>query len=99
MSSNKLIEIFTNLTFVAKPEFIKGLLNKPFQIIEKRIEDATTKRVANKANSIIIGKNLFEKTNESLLQLKGILTTSNLQYSSISDKISDEILQCGIGLF
>jgi hypothetical protein len=99
VTSNKFLDILTKQEFSAKEDFLKGFVQKPIEQIEKKIEEAKAKRKANKANAVNIGKALFEQTSENLKQLKSILGTSNLKFSSISDKVSDEILQCGIDYF
>lgn len=99
VTSNKFLDILTKQEFSAKEDFLKGFVQKPIEQIEKKVEEAKTKRKANKANAVNIGKALFEQTSENLKQLKSILGTSNLKFSSISDKVSDEILQCGIDYF
>jgi hypothetical protein len=45
---------------------LKGFVQKPIEQIEKKIEEAKTKRKANKANAVNIGKALFEQTSENL---------------------------------
>lgn len=99
VTSPKFLEILNKQTFSAKDDFLKGFVQKPIEQIEKKIEEAKTKRKANKANAFSIGKALFEQSSESLSQLKSILGVSNLKFSSITDKVSDEILQCGIDYF
>jgi len=99
ITSNKFLDILTKQEFSAKEEFLKGFVQKPIEQIEKKIEEAKAKRKANKANAINVGKALYEQTSENFKQLKSILGTSNLRFSSISDKVSDEILQCGIDYF
>jgi hypothetical protein len=99
ITSNKFLDILTKQEFSAKEDFLKGFVQKPIEQIEKKIEEAKAKRKANKANAVNVGKALYEQTSENLKQLKSILGTSNLKFSSISDKVSDEILQCGIDYF
>jgi hypothetical protein len=99
ITSNKFLDILTKQEFSAKEDFLKGFVQKPIEQIEKKIEEAKFKRKANKANAVNIGKALYEQTSENLKQLKSILGASNIKFSSISDKVSDEILQCGIDYF
>ena len=99
ITSNKFLDILTKQDFSAKEDFLNGYVQKPIEQIEKKVEEAKTKRKANKANALNCGKALFEQTSENLKQLKSILGTSNLKFSSISDKVSNEILQCGIDYF
>ena len=98
-ASNKLFEILNKQEFSAKEDFLNGFVQKTIEQIEKKIEEAKVKRKANKANAVNIGNTLYEQTAENLRELKSILKTSNLKLSSIYDKVSDEILQCGIDYF
>lgn len=99
ISSNKFIEILSKQNFSAKEDFLKSFVQKPIEQIEKKIEAAKTKRKANKANAANAGNSLYEETAGDLQQLKAILGMSNLKFSTVSDKLSDEILQCGIDYF
>jgi hypothetical protein len=99
VTSKKFLEILNKQTFSAKDDFLKGFVQKPIEQIEKKIEETKTKRKANKANAFSIGKALYEQTSDSLSQLKSILGISNIKLSSITDKVADEILQCGIDYF
>jgi hypothetical protein len=99
ITSNKLLDILTKQEFSAKEDFLKGFVQKPIEQIERKIEEAKTKRKANKANAVNIGNTLYEQTSENIKQLKSILGTSNLKFSSIADKVANEILQCSIEYF
>lgn len=99
ITSYKFIEILSKQVFSAKDDFLKGFVQKPIEQIEKIIEDAKDKRRANKASAVNIGTILYEQTHESLSQLKSILGISNIKFSSISDRVSEEVLQCGEDYF
>jgi hypothetical protein len=99
VTSNKLLDILTKQEFSAKEDFLKGYVQKPIEQIEKKIDEAKNKRKANKANAVNVGKALYEQTSENIRQVKSILGASNIKFSSISDKVSDEVLQCGIDYF
>lgn len=45
------------------------------------------------------GETLRKNTRNAILQLKGFLSTKDLQYQMIADKLGLEILQCGIDYF
>jgi hypothetical protein len=96
---NEFIEAIKDIEFSAKDDFLKGFIQRPIEEIEKHIDESKAKRRSNKANSVNIGKALYKQTAENLKQLKSILGTTNLKFSSISDKVSGEILQCGIDYF
>jgi len=99
ISSTKMIDILSALHFSAKDDFLKGFVEKPLSEIEKKIELAKTKRKSNKANALNAGKELYDSVRNELAQLKNILRENNLKFTSISDKVSDEVLQCGIDYF
>lgn len=99
VTSNKFLDILTKQEFSAKEEFLKGFVQKPIEQIEKKIENSKAKRKSNKANAANAGKELYDSIVNELVQLKNILGVNNLKFSSISDKASDEILQCGIDYF
>jgi len=99
ISLNKFLEILNKEDFSAKPDFLKGFVQKPIEQIEKKIEEVKNKRKANKADAVNTGKALFEQTSENLKQLKSILGESNIKYASIADKLAQEILQCSIDYF
>ncbi len=99
LSPKEFIAIITKQTFLAKEEFLKGYVRKPIEQIEKKVEKAKNEREVDKTNAYKIGKILFESSSESLLELKSILEVSSIEFILISDKISNEILQCGIEYF
>ena len=97
--SNKFLEILINLEFLAKEDFLKVFVQKPITQIEKIVTETKNKRKENKANALKMGVSLYEETIESLSQIKSVLGVSDNEFTSISDKVSDEILQCGIDYF
>ena len=99
ITSNKFLEILSKQTFSAKEDFLKNFAQKPIEQIEKQIEEAKNKRKLNKANSIKIGETLIKNSAKELIQIKSILGLSNLKYSSIADKVANEVLQCSIDYF
>jgi hypothetical protein len=99
INSTKFLEILNKYEFTAKEDFLKVFVQKPIEQIEKYLEEAKTKRKTNKASAFNIGKALFEQTTENLKQLKTILGTSSIKYSSIADKVANELLQCSIDFF
>ncbi len=99
VTSLKFIEILSRENFSAKEEFLKSLVQKPIEKIEKKVEAAKTKRKGNKANAADAGMELYDEVVSDLNQLKSIFGTNHMRYSSVADKVSDEILQCGIDYF
>ena len=93
------LEIINKQEFVAKQDFMKGFVQKPIEQIEHKIEIARNKRKASKASGAKAGQELYSATVSDLAQLKSIVGATNLKYTSISDKVANEILQCSIDYF
>lgn len=98
-SRDKFLEIINKQEFVAKIDFLNGLVQKPIEQIENKIEETKSKRKTSKSNAETFGRDLQKQTFENLKTLKSILGESNIKYSSIADKVSNEILQCSIDYF
>lgn len=103
-NSNKIpvinfFEIVSKLQFSAKKDFLKSIVQKPIEQLERLIEDSKTKRKANKANAINYGNSLYKQTIQNIKQLKSILGDSDIKFSSVSDKVAEQLLQCGIDYF
>jgi hypothetical protein len=99
ISSNILLDILTKEDFSAKEDFFKGFVQKPIEQLECLLNECKTHRKTKKEDVIVAGTNLYNAARPILIQLKGILGVSNIKFISIADKISEEILQCGIQLF
>jgi len=99
VTSQKFLEILTKQTFSAKEDFLKGFVQKPIEQIEKLINECKTIRKTKKEDVIVAATILFNTSKPILNLLKTILGSNNQKHTSISDKIAEEVLQCGIQLF
>lgn len=99
ITSIKFLDIINRQEFSAKKEFLKSFVQKPIEQIEKKIEQAKSRRRTENADGAKAGKELYLHTIESISQLKTMDGSSNIKFSSISDKLANEILQCGIDYF
>lgn len=93
------LAIINKLEFLVKQDFIKSLVQKLIEHIEHKIEIAKDKRKSNKANGAVAGQELFNATANDLDKLKSIVGSNDLKYTSIADKVANEILQCSIDYF
>lgn len=96
---NKVIKAISNIEFYRKKDFLEGFIQKPIEQIEIKIEATKNKRKAIKANAAKYGQELYMNTANDLSQLKSIVGSSDIIYTSISDKVANEILQCSIDFF
>jgi hypothetical protein len=99
MNFSDFIQIINKPVFSAKEDFLKILARQPIEKVEKIVEEIKEKRKLNSAAAAKLGIALFYETCENLELLQSILKTDKIVFSSISDKVSQEILQCGIDYF
>jgi hypothetical protein len=97
--SSEFINAVSNIDFSAKNDFLNAFMQKPIEQLVRLVNECKALRKSKKEQVIVAGTNLYNASKPILNQLKKLLYKSNLNYTSISDKISDEILQCGIQLF
>lgn len=93
------LECISKISFTAKQNYLNDFVSKPIEHIKTRIEETKAKRKEKPSKGYDLGLNLFENENEKIKTIQNILGKSNIQFTSISDKLSDEILQCGIVYF
>lgn len=97
IGADKLLTFISN---AAWKDYIKGKTVKP--IIE-HIQDAIDIGQKSKDKGAIAryeaGKFLIEDTKQLVLQLRNLLSPSEIQYQTIVDKLGLEILQCGIDYY
>lgn len=96
ISPNLFLQILTKHDFSAKEDFLKSFVQKPIEQIEKLIDESKKKRKENKANSLIIGKVLYDKTSESLAQLKSTLGVSTLSFLQFPTKFQMKYFNVGL---
>jgi len=57
--SVRFCEVISQIEFSAKEDFLKELIQSPIEQLEKKIDEANTKRKTNKANAIDAGEALY----------------------------------------
>ena len=81
-------------------DLINGNLVKgPISNIKEQISAASVDLKNDVTQGIFIGKALIKNTISDLKYLKDTLGGDHYQYESLSDKLSNQILQCGINYF
>ena len=81
-------------------ELINSFLTKePILNIKEQINSAELKLKDNKKEGLTLGKSLIKNTVNDLKYLKEILGGNHYFYESLADKLSNQILQCGINCF
>jgi hypothetical protein len=102
IDSNKIVDLHKHLSeisFSAKPEFLKLIIQTPLDNIEQNIEASKNVRKSNKTKAAEAGLALFNKTSSDLELIKRIVGSNDLRYSSVTDKVANELLQCSIDYY
>lgn len=91
------------LTFITKNAWKSHIGEKAVKPLVDSIQEAVeiAKKSKGKGSNARLnaGEELRKNTRNALLQLKKILSLTDLQYQMIADKLGLEILQCGIDYF
>lgn len=90
------------LPYITKPLWKQYVGSKSTQPLIDNISNAITTAKTSKGGVTArynAGIKLMNDTKEDLLQLKQFLSTNDLQYQMIVDKLGLEILQCGIDYY
>lgn len=96
---DKYLEIVNKHDFLAKTDFLKEFIEKPIRSIEDTIDSTRNQRIKSSNIADKLGNTLYSEVINTLTLLKKSLGEQNFQFRSISDKVSEEILQCGIDYF
>ena len=97
IGASKLLPFITNSSW---KEHIGEKAVKPLvDSIQEAINIAQKTKGKGSNARLNAGETLRRNTRNAILQLKGFLSTKDLQYQMIADKLGLEILQCGIDYF
>ena len=97
IGASKLLPFITNSSW---KEHIGEKAVKPLvDSIQEAINIAQKTKGKGSSARLKAGETLRKNTRNAILQLKGFLSTKDLQYQMIADKLGLEILQCGIDYF
>jgi len=99
ITSRKFHEILNKQVFSAKEDFFKSFVQKPIEQIEKKIEETRKRKKSNPEKAGEYGNDLFKTTQTLLDSIIAALGKLDTKTVSASDKLANEILQCGIRLF
>lgn len=93
------LECISKISFTAKQNYLNDFVSKPIEVVKNLIEENKTVRKESPSKAYVLGNSLYTTGNEKISTIQNILGKNNIQFTSISDKLSDEILQCGIVYF
>lgn len=93
------MNFLNSISFLAKEKYLTDFIKGPIEKLKEQLEKCKINRKTNKEKAYEYGKILYELSEKFLPIFQNILGENNIQYTSIADKFSDEILQCGIVYF
>lgn len=93
------LECISKINFTAKQNYLNNFVSKPIEVVKNLIEENKIVRKESPSKAYVLGNSLYTTGSEKIITIQNILGKSNIQFTSISDKLSDEILQCGIVYF
>lgn len=98
-SETDLWNIVKEIDFSFRLDFLKLIIKEPSERIEKLITESKSEKKKDASLSINIGNNLIIKSNKDLKLIETIVGVEDLKYINLSDKLSNEIMQCAISYF
>ena len=98
-SSTEISSIIKNSNNELSQSFNFSLINEPLESLRDLMNDANNSVNEDHSKGIEIGKDLIKNAVSHLKLLKDILGENDMQYQSISDKLANQIMQCGILCF
>ena len=98
-SAKELSDLFEGLDDKLKDTLNASLTEEPISNIKSHIATASNLVEKNKKSGIKIGKQLIKDTLKDIKYLKEVSSPDDFQFQSISDKLSNQIQECGIHCF
>mgnify|MGYP001258456215 CR=1 FL=1 len=98
-SSTEISSIIKNSNNELSQSFNFSLINEPLESLRDLMNDANNSVNKDHSKGVEIGKDLIKNSVSYLKLLKDILGKNDMQYQSISDKLANQIMQCGILCF
>lgn len=95
----RFLELFANCSEDIKTAVSRKFTEDPIHNIENRIEAAKAARKKDPKEAYNAGMELYNSTQNDILNLRSTLTSDSTQFKLIADKLAKEVLQCGIDYF
>lgn len=99
ITTSELVSSFATFPVEAKQFLNNRFVAKQIQNIDKEISNSQSVRKASAASATDAGKALVHNTKADIDYLRKTLGEQDYQYQTITDKLSIEIVQCGIDAF
>lgn len=94
-----LFNLFTEFPVTAKQLLNNRFVAKQIKNVDNEIKKSNEARKVSPGTATEAGKLLIQNTKSDIEYLKKVLGNNDYQYQTIADKLSIEIVQCGIDAF
>jgi hypothetical protein len=98
-STKQILDLIDDVDASLSELYRKNLIQSPVSNIKEMIETTSLALKNNVENGLSLGKELIKSTVKDLKYLKETLGENHHQYHSLADKVSNQVLQCGINYF
>jgi hypothetical protein len=98
-SNKELSDLFNGLDEDLSKNLSENLIDEPISKILSLIKNANNEVEKDHKQGVEIGKKLIKDSFKHIKQIKEIVGKDDYQYQSIADKLSNQIMQCGILCF
>jgi hypothetical protein len=98
-SQKEVFELFENCSSSVQKQAAKKLTEESIEKIEQLTATTKNRRVNSFLVSAELGLDLYRNCKNEINTLKTILGKNDLSYQTVADKLSKEILQCGIAYY
>lgn len=99
ISTKELILLFDNSPTGIKKYIVAKFTEEPISNIENKVKKTAGERRSSPSRADRYGAMLYKSTQSDLALLEKILSSSNVQYRMIVNKLAEEILQCSIDFY
>jgi hypothetical protein len=98
-TNKQLLELVSGLDADLSESINSSLVKEPISNIKEQLKISAAALKDNVKEGLVIGKILIKNTVSDLKYLKETLGPGHYHYESLADKLSNQILQCGINYF
>ena len=95
-NTSELAKLFKGLDSDLGENLNNSLVDEPISEIHKAITFSSESLEKNHAKGMTIGKQLIKDTFKPLKQVKDLMGKDDYQYQTIADRLSNQIMQCGV---
>ena len=95
-SNSNLINLFKGLDSDLVASLSSNLIKEPLQDIKNNINSTNAELEKNALKGMILGRELIKSTLKNIKNIKDIAGVESYEYQVITDKLANQILQCGI---